>query len=76
MSTLRVNKITNVNDDGPIEFTKGAILSQNQQITPESIKINSVGVMTASVFYGRGENVVNIGGGISKSKSLALTFIL
>ena len=75
MSTLRVNQIVNFNDNGPVEFTKGIILPAEQTINGDLI-INSAGIVTASVFSGDGANVTNIQGGISKSKSLALTFIL
>lgn len=81
MSTLRVNKIVNLNNDGPIEFTKGVTVPSGQKITDgtgnEKIVINSVGVVTATSFVGSGENVTSIpGNGIPKGKALALSLIL
>ena len=76
MSVLRVNQITNSNDDGPVEFTKGVILPAGKIIDGELI-INTVGVVTASAFFGDGSNITNIpGDGVPKGKALALTFIL
>ena len=74
MSTLRVNKIVNYNDNGPVEFTKGVTIPAGKTIDG-NLTINTVGVVTASAFYGEGINVTNIPG-IPKSKSVALVFIL
>lgn len=81
MSSLRVNKIVNLNDNGPVEFTKGAILPSGKTISDSSggskIVINTTGVVTATSFFGDGSNVTSIpGGGATKSKALALTIIL
>ncbi len=77
MSTLRVNKITNLNDDGPVEFTKGVILPANQSITPEGLVINTAGIMTATTFSGVGYGITTFGvaGEISNSRAIALTLI-
>jgi hypothetical protein len=48
MSNLRVNKITNVNDDGKVEFAKGVTLPLNQTITESAIVINSSGIVTST----------------------------
>ena len=81
MSSLRVNKIVNLNDNGPVEFSKGATLPAGKTISDSTgssrIQINTVGVVTASSFYGDGSNITNVsGGGVAKGKALALTIIL
>ena len=76
MSTLRVNKVVNYNDDGPVEFTKGVILPAGQTISGD-LTINTAGIVTASAFFGEGIDVTNIpGDGVPKGKAVALTFIL
>lgn len=85
MSTLRVNKIVNLNDNGPVEFTKGATLPVGKTIEDTSgnnkIVINSSGIVTATAFSGDGSNVTGItttggGGQITKNKALAFSIIL
>ena len=81
MSTLRVNKLVNLNDDGPVEFTSGATLPSGKTILDSSgnnkIVINSSGVVTATSFIGNGSGVTSIpGDGVPKSKAVALTIIL
>jgi|DEB19_MinimDraft_3_1074340.scaffolds.fasta_scaffold35654_3 hypothetical protein len=85
MSTLRVNKIVNLNDNGPVEFTKGATLPSGKTIEDTSgnskIVINSSGIVTATAFFGDGSNITGItttggGGQITKNKALALSIIL
>jgi hypothetical protein len=71
MSTLRVNKITNLNDNGPIEFSKGVEVPSGQTIDGN---INISGVVTATSFIGAGIGIT-IAGSVSVSKSIALTFI-
>jgi len=77
MSTLRVNKITNLNDDGPVEFSKGVVLPANQSITPERLLINTTGIMTATSFSGVGAGITTFGvaNEVSNSKAIALTLI-
>jgi hypothetical protein len=90
MSTLRVNKVVNLNDDGPVEFTKGAVLPSGETING-SIQINSVGVITstsliingnmnlsgvvtANTFKGAGINLNNVPG-TPNGKGIAFTLI-
>lgn len=77
MSTLRVNKISNLNNDGPVEFTKGVIIPSGQSITPEGIIINATGIMTAGSFNGVGFGITSFGvtGEIKNSKAIAFTLI-
>ena len=80
MSTLRVIKITNKDDDGPVEFTKGAILPANQQIINSStlqtaIEVStSTGVVTATSFHGSGIGLTGLTG-TSTGLALGLIFI-
>ena len=73
MSSLRVNKITNLNDDGPVEFSKGVQVPADQKIDGE-IVINAVGVVTATAFYGVGTGIT-ISGSLSNGKVIAYTII-
>ncbi len=77
MSRLRVNKITNFNDNGPIEFSKGVILPTNKTISEENIKINTLETVSASFFSGAGFGITTFGfpGEISNSKAIAITLI-
>ena len=74
MSTLRVNKVVNYNDDGPVEFTKGVILPAGQSLNGD---INITGVVTATSFVGSGIGITTLGvpGESSTSKAIALTII-
>lgn len=80
MSTLRVIKITNKDDDGPVEFTKGAILPANQQIINSdtlqtAIEVStSTGVVTATSFHGSGIGITGLSG-TSTGLALGLIFI-
>lgn len=90
MSTLRVNKIVNLNDDGPVEFTKGAEVPSGQTIngdleinttgivTSTSLVVNGdmnlSGVVTASSFQGSGINLTNVPG-TPNGKGIAFTLI-
>jgi hypothetical protein len=90
MSTLRVNKIVNLNDDGPVEFTTGASLPSGQTINGD-VQINTIGivtstslivngdmnlsgVVTATSFSGRGFNLTNVPG-TPNGKGIAFTLI-
>lgn len=90
MSVLRVNKLVNLDDNGPIEFTKGANLPSGQTING-NIEINSVGVVTstslvingnmnlsgvvtANSFRGRGIGLTNVPG-TPNGKGIAFTLI-
>ena len=78
MSTLRVTKITNKDDDGAVEFTKGAILPAGQSIVNEAgasaLEIATSGVVTATRFSGSGIGLTGIEG-TPKGKLIGLVFI-
>jgi hypothetical protein len=90
MSTLRVNKIVNLNDDGPVEFTTGASLPSGQTlngdleinttgiVTSTSLVVNGdmnlSGVVTANSFQGAGINLTNVPG-TPNGKGIAFTLI-
>lgn len=60
--SLRVNRISNVDDNGPIEFTNGVIVPAGQSITPAALVINSTGVVTATSYSGSGSGITNLTG--------------
>ena len=67
MSTLRVIKISNLNEDGAVELTKGAVLPAEQQIAnpdgTNAIQIStSAGVVTATKFLGNGAAITGLTG--------------
>jgi hypothetical protein len=79
MSTLKVHKITNKDDDGAVELTKGAILPAEKVIDDGSgttaILVNSAsGVVTATSFSGDAAGITNLTG-TTKEKALGLIFI-
>ena len=76
MSTLRVNKIVNLADDGPVEFSKGITVPSGQQIDGD-IVISTVGVVTATSFSGPGTGITTFGveNEISNAKVIAYTII-
>ena len=47
MSNLRVNKIVNYNDDGPVEFSTGLTVSSGKSIDG-TIDINTTGIVTST----------------------------
>ena len=47
MSNLRVNKITNYNDDGPVEFSTGLTVPSGKTIDG-IININTAGIVTSN----------------------------
>ena len=47
MSNLRVNKITNYADDGPVEFSSGLTVPASKELTG-TLTINSVGIVTST----------------------------
>ena len=71
MSTLRVNKISNLNDNGPVEFTKGVEVPANQTVTGD---INLSGICTATAFVGNG-NGITVTGGATNAKIFATILI-
>jgi hypothetical protein len=48
MSTLRVNKITNVNGTGPVEFTKGVNFPSNVSFADTTTSSTSIGIAISS----------------------------
>ena len=76
MSSLRVNRIVNLTDDGPVEFSKGLQVPAGQQIDGQ-IVINAVGVMTATSFSGVGAGITTFGveNEVTSSKAIAYTII-
>lgn len=60
--SLRVNRISNVDDNGPIEFTNGVIVPSGQSITPAALVINTTGVVTATSYSGNGSGITNLTG--------------
>lgn len=58
MSTLRVNQISNLNDNGPFEFSTGISIPPGKNISGDGqVLINAVGVITATSFSGDGSNL-------------------
>lgn len=74
MSTLKINKLVNLNDDGAVEFSKGLTLPSGYGLDPESYKINSSGIVTATTFYGAGTGITGLSG-VSTKKAIALSFL-
>lgn len=62
MSSLRVHQISNLNDDGPVEFSTGVTLPANTNITGGgNVNINVSGALTATAFSGDGSGIVFTG---------------
>jgi hypothetical protein len=71
MSKIKVNSIVNKNENGPVEFTKGAIINNGSLNISSSLNVvgvmtasqcilthaNSTGVTTAAFYYGDGSNL-------------------
>jgi hypothetical protein len=90
MSSLRVNKIVNLNDDGPVEFSQGAELPAGQVIDGEVVinssgivtstslsvngNMNLSGVITATTFVGSGIGLTGVPG-TPNGKGIAFTLI-
>jgi hypothetical protein len=89
MSTLRVNKISNLNDNGPIELSKGLNVPSGHNISGEVVisttgiatitslvsqNINISGILTSSLLYGNASNMSNVPG-VSNSKAIAFNLI-
>jgi len=90
MSSLRVNKIVNLNDNGPVEFSTGVTVPAGQAISGDiminttgivtstslvvSGNMNLSGVMTATSFQGRGIGLTNVPG-TPNGKGIAFTLI-
>jgi hypothetical protein len=89
MSKLNVNLITNRNEDGPVELSKGAIIPDGQQftvngdinlvgvLTATTYNVGSIdvtGIVTASAFYGDGSQLSNLPS-VNESKIIAYTVV-
>jgi hypothetical protein len=89
MSSLRVNKIVNLNDNGPVEFSKGATLPAGQVINGQIVinssgivtspslavsNMNLTGVVTATTFVGSGIGLTGLPG-TPNGKGIAFTLI-
>ena len=73
MSNLRVNTITNLNDDGPVEFSKGLVIGIGKTLNGD---INVTGVVTATSFSGNAAGITSfVPNEVTKSRSIAYTFI-
>lgn len=79
MSSLRVHQITNLNDDGPVELTKGATLPSNQSIVDENgdnaIVINATGVVTATTYHGSGDGITGLTG-VPRGKGIGIIYLV
>lgn len=71
MSVLRVDTITNLDNDGAPEFSQGFNIPDGKTITGD---VNLSGVATATVFSGNGSGITVVGG-IPNATIFALTFI-
>ena len=89
MSTLRVTYLTNRQDDGAVEFSKGVTVASGYSIegdtdinttgvvtatTFEVDNVNVTGVITATNFVGSGVGITNLPG-TSTGKAIAFGFI-
>ena len=72
MSNLRVNKITNEDEDGSVTFSKGLGISSSFTIQTEEVIV--VGIFTATGFVGDGSGLTNTSG-VSVSKAITLSLI-
>ena len=67
MSVLRVNKITNRTDDGPVELTRGLTIAVENPITDvngnNAIQVSAAGVVTSiTSFIGNGAGITGLSG--------------
>lgn len=75
MSTLRVNKISNYNDNGPVEFSNGVEVPSGQ-IIDGNVIINATGIVTATSFKGVGAGITTFGVANEATNSKAIAFTL
>jgi hypothetical protein len=75
MSTLRVNKISNYNDDGPFEFTTGVVIDQKLQVDGQ-LNINTTGIVTATAFVGDGSNLTGLDSFLLKGQVISMSAII
>jgi hypothetical protein len=73
MSVLRVNQITNFNDNGPVEFTNGLTIPSGQSI--DGTLLANVGYCTATSFFGDGSQLT-LPNGISKSLAISIPYVV
>jgi hypothetical protein len=75
MSRVRVNQLSNLNNDGPIEFSSGLTIPVGANIGGDgTVLINSVGVVTAISFSGDGSDVT-LPGFLTKASAISITFL-
>jgi hypothetical protein len=87
MSVLKVNQISNFNDNGPVQFTTGVNSSSaitgdfsvntSGIVTSTQLNIsnmNASGIVTASTFVGNGSLLQNVPG-IPNAKGIAYSII-
>ena len=72
MSHLKVDKIVNFDDDGPVEFSNGLTFADGATITG-AVNAN-VGFCTAAKFVGSGIGLTGIEG-IPKGLAMAIPFL-
>ena len=75
MSTLRVNKISNYNDDGPFEFTTVVVIDQKLQVDGQ-LNINTTGIVTATAFVGDGSNLTGLDSFLLKGQVISMSAII
>ena len=90
MSKVKVNVITNKNEDGAVELTQGGTIPAGKQLsitansditgimtvgTYSAANVNVSGVVTAAFYIGSGENLTNLPS-VSSSKIIAYRYIL
>tara|TARA_R100000027_G_scaffold11333_1_gene8071 strand:- start:1742 stop:1987 length:246 start_codon:yes stop_codon:yes gene_type:complete len=80
MSVLRVNKITNRQDDGAIEFTKGLTIAVENPITDVDgnnvIQVSTAtGVVTATKFEGVGAGITGLSGP-TRGNAVAIIYLV
>lgn len=79
MSVLRVNKITNRTDDGPVELTKGLTIAVENPITDvngnNAIQVSAAGVVTATSFIGNGAGITGLTGP-SKGNAIGIIYVV
>jgi|9_EtaG_2_1085328.scaffolds.fasta_scaffold01149_5 hypothetical protein len=71
MSHLKVDKIVNFNDDGPVEFSNGLTIAAGGVL--DGAVNASVGFCTATKFVGSGIGLTGISG-ISKGLAMGIPF--
>lgn len=73
MSTLKVDTITNADNDGGPEFTTGVAIPDGQPLTGN---VNITGICTATTFNGVGTGITTFGdpNEVTTSKAIAIIF--